>query len=305
MSDLLRRHEVLSFLCLIVVVNALFVAACAEGVLPDGLYNYGRFALLGGVMVLVVYVSRGFFAVLDLFRPLAHWRVSPKWYLLALLWAFSLGAVVLAGKVLFTNTKITDIALQLGVVSNPRIMATLIIGALIGEIVWISYSIKHLSHRHTVFVASLIVGLFWTAWWMPMAYYNYGIIPGLKLAPLLINQTGVALMCGLFYYHTRSALCVLVLQIGVNGSILMLPVLPTTGGENTYWAFSITYFIAAVLLYLYLGPKPLLAREPDSKAAAPNAPRLVNGLDSQVMRKQGHLGVLRSSYVSPTGAVSK
>ncbi len=299
MRDLFRRHEVLTFLSFIVVVNAIFVAACAEGILPDSVYNYGRFALLGSVMLLVVYASRGLWAIVDLFRPLAHWRVAPKWYLLAMLWALSIGILVLAGKIALGVTAFEDLSLQLGVVTNPRIMLTLVIGALIGEIVWISYSIRYLSQRHTIFVAGLIVGVFWTAWWLPMAHYDYGIIPGLKLLPLLINQTGVALMCGLVYFHTRSAICVLLLQIGVNSSILVLPVLPTTGGEATYMAFSITYFLSAVLAYIVLGPKPLLFKQQETDS--------LNALCQQPAQEQsqGHLGVLQRNDVSTKDALSK
>jgi len=302
-SNLLNRHEVMTFLWLIVIINALFVTACAEGFISDRWYNYGRFALLGGTMLGIVYLSRGWKALLELFRPLTRWRIDLEWYLLAALWAFSLGVIVLAGKILFGEARLNDMSLQLGVVSNPRIVATLVIGALVGEIVWISYSIKQLSQRHTIFVASLIVGAFWTAWWLPMAHYDYGIIPGLNILPLWINQTGVALMCGLIYYHTRSALCVLVLQVGVNTSILVLPVLPTTGGETTYWAFSVVYFSAAVLAYLYFGPQPLFqARKP---AEQPDASRRPARQKSRLLDMHGHLGTLKVRYIMPTSEQSK
>ena len=292
MSNLLRQHEVETFLCSIVVINALFVTACAEGFLPDALYNYGRFALLGSALALVVYLSRGGEAIWELFRPLRRWRVAPKWYALALIWAGMVGIFVLSAKLLLTDLSFSELELQFSVVTNPRILMTLIIGASVGEIVWISYSIKHLTFKHTTFAASLIVGVFWTLWWFPMAYYNYGIIPGLTLAPLLINQVGVALACGLFYYHTRSALCVLLLQVGVNTTILVLPVLPTTGGEMTYWAFSISYFLAACLGYLVLGPQPRLFKSDKSP-------------ERRLVERRGHLGVMGRAYSIPTTSSSR
>lgn len=303
-SKLVRRYEVLIFLCLIVVANTIFVVACAEGILPDSLYNYGRFALLISVMVLVIYVSRGSSALIDLVRMMTRWRIAPEWYLLAASWAFLLSIIVLSGRVMSGGVALEDLMLQLDVVTNPRILLTLLIGALIGEIVWISYSIKKLAERQTIFVASLIVGTFWTAWWFPMALYDYGIIPGLNLLPLWINQTGVALMCGLIYFHTRSALCVLILQIGVNTSILILPVLPTTGGETTYWVFSVTYFLAAVLAHLYLGPRPLLSADHPETATAsgPGVPH--DALPYNHSDQGGHLGVLKPSIIRPRVARS-
>ncbi|MHA6263842.1 hypothetical protein ACXYMO_11620 [Arenibacterium sp. CAU 1754] len=260
MRTFLQKYEVFVFLFGIVVVNALFVTACVKGVLPDGAYGYGRFALLGATLVLVVFLSRGTGAVVDLFRPLTRWRVSPGWYVFSLIWAAAICAVVLLGKVALTQTTFDDLSLRLGIVTSPRIVLNIFIGALVGEIVWVSYSVGALSKRHTVIIASAIVGLFWTAWWMPMSYYDYGIVPGLHPLALLISQTGVALMCGFVYFHTRSAICVLLLQIGVSASILILPVLPTTGGQMTYVAFGITYAVATVLAYLLAGPRPLIGQ---------------------------------------------
>jgi hypothetical protein len=239
----------------------LFVWGCAWEILPRGLYNYGRFLLLGLTLVGVVYYSRGASAVADLIRPLLRLRAAPKWYIAALIWGACVAMIVLIGKALFTSANFSDFELQLGVITQPRILLTIFISALIGEIVWISYSVKRLSQTWTLFTSALIVGFFWTAWWMPMAYFDYGIIPGLNPIALLINQTGVALMCALVYFHTRSAFLVLVMQMVFNSSILALPVLPTTGGEGTYLVFSIAYFTSAVLAFAYFGPAPRPGRK--------------------------------------------
>lgn len=268
MRTFLKNNEVYVFLFSIVLVNTLFVTACANGVLPDGAYGYGRFALLGATLVLVVFLSRGIQAVIDLFRPLANWRVPMRWYVLSAVWATLICVFVLLGKIALTGTLFSDIELRLGIVTSPRIVLNIFIGALVGEIVWVSYSVGALGKRHSVFVASLIVGIFWTAWWMPMSYYDYGIVPGLHPVALLIGQTGVALMCGFVYFHTRSAICVLILQIGVSASILILPVLPTTGGQITYAVYGITYVAFTAGAYLVAGPKPIWRKQETPDRAA-------------------------------------
>ena len=50
---------------------------------------------------------------------------------------------------------------------------------------------------------------------------------------------------------------VLCLQLTFNFTILILPMTPVAGGVTTYWVFAVVYFIAALLLFVAFGPKPL------------------------------------------------
>ena len=261
MNRILERSEVFVILTAIVLVNVVFVWAAAEGYFRGGVYNYGRFLLLGGTLAVVVFAIRGWVGIKEIIAPLFKWRVHPKWYAFAILWPLGIASTVLAIKVLFTETRFEDLDFQTQFLTRFDILFTVGFGALIGEIVWVSYSIRRLSRFTSFFLASIIVAIFWTLWWMPMAYFNFGIIPGLTPFSLLINQTGVALICGLLYFHSRSALCVLILQFCVNLSLLVFPVLPTNGGSGTYIFFATTYLTLAVLAYLLLGPKPLFRKQ--------------------------------------------
>lgn len=254
-----RRHEIWIFLVLIVVVNAVFVSAIVYGILPKGLYGYGRFALLAGVLFAVIFVARGMEGVRDALRPMLEWRRSPLWFLFALVWSSVICLGLLGVKGVLTGTD--AIAVNLSIISRPSILVTLLVSSFVGEIVWISYAVRRLSRSFTPYVSALIVGAAWTAWWIPMAIYNFGIVPDLPLAALLINQTGIAAMCAFIYVHTKSGLLVLCMQVMFNAAILVFPVTPAVGGAATYWAFACTYFISALVLFLLFGPRPLLRKE--------------------------------------------
>lgn len=256
----LERYEVFIVLAGIILANVVFVAMAASGYVTGGLYNYGRFFLLGATLLVVILMVRGSSGLSDIVKPFLNWRVKPKWYLFALLWPPVIAMGVLLAKVLLTDFKLADLTFGTQFLTRFDILANVAVGAFIGEIVWVSYAIRQLSKFASVFLAAVFVGIVWTLWWMPMAYFNFGIVPGLEPQTLLMNQTGVALFCGLVYYHTRSALCVLILQLNVNLSLLVFPVLPTTGGEGTYTAFAAAYLICAILGFVILGPKPLFAR---------------------------------------------
>lgn len=270
MMSVLRKYEVWVFLGLIVVVNGLFVSGIGFNILPETLYQLGRFALLAGILGGVVIAARGTEGIMDLLRPMLEWRRSPKWYLFAFLWNPILCLLILGVLYTLRPSGMPKFEPHFGLATNPYIVRTILISSFVGEIVWISYAIRRLSANFTPYVSALIVGLAWTAWWVPMVFYNIGIVPGLPIAALLFNQIGIAAMCTFVYMHTKSGLLVLCLQITFNFTILILPVTPTVGGFITYWVFAVSYFTAALLLFVYFGPKPLFGMRVHKEAFMPN-----------------------------------
>lgn len=242
---------------LILLVNALFVATISAGVIPAHFYSYGRFLLLAVVLALLVGFFRGPSAVSGLVRPMSVWRVAPSWYLLAAAWPPLMCCVVLVLKSLAIRGN--ALHLDLSVFSNPAGLAMVVVGSFVGEIVWVSYAINRLSGRFTVLEASLIVGAFWTLWWMPIVVMGVSVIPGLSFSVLLVNMLGIATMCGFVYAHTRSGLVVLTLQVTLNLMLLVFPVAPYSGGAKTFWLFALVYLLSAVALHVFFGPRPLLS----------------------------------------------
>lgn len=268
MIDFLRRYEVWVFLVAIVIANAIFVGAIKAEILPRALYGMGRFLLLGGLLFALVFVLRGLGGVAELLRPMLKWRVSPIWYLVAICWGAGNMILFLVAKGMVMGTGLSEVTATFNVVSRPQVQVSLFVGSFIGEIVWISYAVRKLSEQFTVYVAALVVGVFWTLWWGPMVVLNIGIVPDLPYAALLINQTGVAAVAAFLYWHTRSGLVVLIGQMLFNASLLVFPVAPVTGGIATYYAFSITFFLTALALFLIKGPRPLFRHGRDVQSPA-------------------------------------
>jgi membrane protease YdiL (CAAX protease family) len=259
LSDIWRKREVWIFLCMIVLVNSLFVVGLNAELLPFRLYNLGRFLLLGLTLATVVFFFRGPAGLRDLVRSLSVWRVNPLWYLLALVWAPMLCTVFLIGKSLLTGTNAFT-GVTFGLVTQFGIMRTVVIASFIGEIVWVAYSIATLSKRFGTLGGSLIVGAFWGFWWFPMILLNKGVVPDLPMAQFLGGMLGIATMCGFVYLSSGSGLVVLLLQIMVNTSFLIFPTAPTNGGGLTSLAFAATYLVASMTLFLLFGPRPLFTR---------------------------------------------
>lgn len=254
-QTLLKDKELNLFLVLIVVANTVFIASLQAGLLPFFLYYKGRFLLLGVVLVAVVFAYRRWSAILELLRPMTVWRINPLWFLFALVWPPATCVLTLLLKGVGSGGLFDAVEVSFATITQPSVFSTVVVAAFIGEIVWVSYAIGRLQKTTGVPLASLIVGVFWTLWWVPIVVINIGVIPDLPLSALLVNQVAVAAMCGFIYAHTKSGLAVLTLQVSLNSSLLIFPVVPDSGGVATYWLYAVVYFVAVFALYATFGPR--------------------------------------------------
>lgn len=267
----LCRYEVWVFLHLILLVNAVFVAGIATEWLQFGLYNWGRFLLLAGVLLSVVFLSRGIGGILDTLAPMKNYRANPAWYLFALLIAPASAALFLLGKSLFQGNDIPTIDLNFSLSTRFDIFRVVVIGALIGEVVWISHCFRMLRHTMSFYLAGLIVGLYWGVWWLPIVLFNVGVVPDMNIAGLIIGQAGIGIMCAFLYAKTHSGLLVSILQVMVNSILLVFPVSPAPG-IATYTQFTVLYFVFPTLLFLAFGPSLYLSWPSLSVARFRNEP---------------------------------
>jgi membrane protease YdiL (CAAX protease family) len=258
--SLLHDREVWAVLVAIVLSNVAFVYAVSEGVIETRYYHLGRFLLLGAVLALGVFAFRGWRAPFELLKPLTVWRFNPAWFVLALLWPPAMAALALVGKGLVLGTGLSEVTARFDVALNPLVLKGVVVGAFVGEIVWVGYALSRFGRSTTVFTSALIVGMFWAAWWVPIVVIGIGVIPGLPIWGLFLGQTAMAVMCGFVYSHTRSGWVVFVLQTSANSAMLIFPVSPHSGGVPTYLAFGVVYLVASTLLYLKFGPRPLFQR---------------------------------------------
>jgi hypothetical protein len=204
------------------------------------------------VLVAVVFLARGFDACVDLVRPMAVWRLRPGWWLFGMLWVPFIATLCLAIMTFVFGKPFDPEAIHTEVALNPGVFRSILIGSFVGGIVWIGYSVGLLSKRYGTFLAAQLVGLIWTLWWLPMVYFNVGVVPELPIAALLINQTGIATLCAAIYLATKSGLLVLFTQVVFNTSILIFPVTPVAGGVDTYWTFAILYYLSAAAIFYVL-----------------------------------------------------
>ena len=254
MREFIRKHELWVFLVFGPVINAFYVYARAEGFIPKAIYNNGRFCLLLFFLMCLVKYTRGNDGIKDIFRPMLHWRVHPKWYLFSLLFAFVIGAFTLLLKGFYSGEEYSSfLKVDFGVLSMRGVVA-LFVWAFLGEVVWVSYCIRELSKIIKPFYASQIIGFVWTVWWIPIIILGEGVLPGIPIVSLGIFMLGIAGMCTVVYRYTKSGICVLILQFALNISLNALSISPSTGGVTTFTAFAIVYFVTMLGFMYFMNP---------------------------------------------------
>jgi membrane protease YdiL (CAAX protease family) len=156
---------------------------CARwGWLPGDPDAYLPFAMLGifGPLVAATYLTareRGRAGVRALFGSLLAWRVSPKWYFVAL---FAPG--ILLSAILWALHHAGHPGPWYFLPSGPQLIIAFVV-SVAEETGWRGYALPRLAPKYGAFGAAGIVGLLWAVWHIPM-FLAVGI--SLSLAPVLI-----------------------------------------------------------------------------------------------------------------------
>lgn len=247
MRDFIRKYEIWVFLVLGPLSNVFFVQARINGLMPGYIYNTGRFCVLLFILICIIKFTRGNKGIRDLFKPMLNWKVRPKWIFLCLTFPTTIATITLLLKALYYDVEYSTFFI-LNITTFKGYMANLV-WAFLGEVVWVSYCIRKLSKILNPFYASQIIAVFWTLWFIPIILLGQGTFPEIPILPAFIFFMGLSGMCAFIYKHTKSGLCVLLLQTMVNYTAVSLPIMPTYGGAPTFIAFAMIYFLTMLGLW--------------------------------------------------------
>jgi membrane protease YdiL (CAAX protease family) len=165
--------------------------------------------------------------VRELLRPLSGWRVRPIWYLVAFgLWpALMLAANAIApllGEAV-PGAPVVPNRPWLPLVVESYLCFALYGGPLNEEPGWRGFALPRLQQRHSPLVASLIVGVVWGLWHVPL--HLMGLYPGGAWGSLIrIQELPRAVVFTWLYNRTGSSLLIAVpFHAAVNTTSLFLP----------------------------------------------------------------------------------
>lgn len=240
-------------------------AAAAQGLidleLPAALGFVSPLAPMLAAMLLSAR-AEGRLGVGQLLRPLLRWRVAWFWYVIALLMfpilallAVSISALAGGGAPDFSNAYVRSIFSQLPsdltpwLLLPPFLLFSLVTSAP-EEVGWRGYALPRLQRRLGAIVASLVVGVLWGLWHLPLFFQPASAQSGISF-PLFFAGTLVTsiLFTWVFNGTGRSLLLVSLLHASFNASNAFLPLLPqVTGGTLQLSLFVVVVGGAALIL---------------------------------------------------------
>ena len=232
----------------------------------------------------------------SLLRRIVRWRVAPVWYGVALLGplALTLGSmalhVALGGQPPGLGALIGALPMVLIIFVYMMIFV-----ALGEEVGWRGYALPALQARYSALLSSVILGVMWVLWHLPL-FFNpdtfYGNLSfGLWLAYLL---PFTILITWVFNCTGGSVLLVMCFHAAMNATTDLWKVLPEySGGETSLSAAeaaaatvrinlmgAIVLWVASAAVVLLYGPRNLSRRPrevlsaPSAESAEPKTPRV-------------------------------
>jgi membrane protease YdiL (CAAX protease family) len=227
----LRRYQ------LVIIIVAIFVATWVVWVpralgVPVGVLGPLWTWAPAVATVIGVGVLRGRAGLAELGRRLLTWRVGWWWYPVVLLapLVFSLtvaGLAVLLGQP-WPEVRPPFLALTLG-----GLLVTLLILILtdgIGEeVAWRGYLLPRLLERRGPVVASLVLGVIWWLWHLPLVWTAGAAIEGQPLWLLLVDLLAKSLIFTAVFLCTKGSLLIAIL---LHATTNLFAVSPTVGADG-------------------------------------------------------------------------
>ena len=191
-------------------------------------------------------------------------RVRWVWYLVSLalppvLMLASLGIHTLLGG---TGLAFNDLAEIYRVI--PVFVLVFFFSVLGEEIGWRGFALPWLQGRVNALASSLILGLIWALWHLPLFWLPGDFHQQLPLTWFLLQTVSITVLYTWVYNATRGNLfIILLLHTASNTAFGVLPMLPEMAGGSLRpaWILAILLALTAVLVTLLNGPKTLTRRK--------------------------------------------
>ena len=150
----------------------------------------------------------------DLLRRLVRWRVAWWWYLVAILGPAAFSAVVAGVYVLAGGSwqAAAPAAFRLSIPALALFLVVLILTDGLGEeLAWRGFALPRLLQRWPVVTASLILGLIWAAWHLPLLWTEGAPLYGYPVWLLVADICAKSILFTLVFVRTRESVLIAVL----------------------------------------------------------------------------------------------
>ena len=274
MAPTIQRHPVATFFVLAFAITwVVWVprAAASQGLLASDLpIVVGQVWSWGPAIaaLLAASLTGGRAAVRELGARLVRWRVGRQWYLVVLVGPAAFSFVVAGLYTLLLGGSWSAAAPQAfdrGVLALVPIFVVLALTDGMGEEVgWRGYALPRLLARHSALGASLLLGVLWALWHLPLFWTEGYPLYQSPIWLLFVDLPAQAIIYTWIFQHTRGSVLLAIL-LHAAGNLFALPQ-ATIHGDLTLSVLEVgAKGLVALVVVAVAGPR-YLARGPRPEA---------------------------------------
>jgi len=253
----LGGHQVTSFFVFTFVFSWYFWGAAAS--IPESRDLYLTLGRFGPTVVglALIYLFKGREGIRDIFSKMVAWRVNPLFYVFAIF-----GTALVVVPAIFAGTYLGGTGYSWNDPSQwYMIFVTfgyvLFFSVLGEELGWRGFALPRIQRDAVALVSSLVLGLVWGLWHVPLWFVPGDFHQSLSLPIFLLQTMGFSVLYTWLYNNTGGSLLITGLfHAASNTTLGLLPVLPMdTGGDTLPMLISVglLWVIVAVVTVAY-GP---------------------------------------------------
>ena len=263
----IRRRPLVTFFVLAFLLPWLVWVPRAVGV-PVGLLDPLSTWFVAVAAVVAAALTGGRAALRDLGRRLVRWRVGWAWYVVVLVGpaVFSVAAagvvVLLEGS--WSAALPAPLANQAWVLLAAFLLGAVLTDGLGEEVAWRGFALPRLLERATPLAASVVLGLLWGAWHLPLLWTEDKPLHGQLFWLLLVDITAKSVLFTWVFLHTRGSVLIAMLFHGATNLFIVSPDVASTGDLALPLLAAGAKWVLVVVVIVVAGPS--LARGPRPEA---------------------------------------
>ena len=204
----------------------------------------------------------------EMLRRLFAWRVGVRWYL------FAVGYMVtIKLAAALVHRAATGDWPRMGEVAWFIVMANIIVTTpwqAAEEIGWRGYALPRLAERLGIAKASLLLGLIWACWHLPLFFIRGLTQTGQSFAVYLLMVPALSVAIAWLYGHTNGTLLLpMLMHASINQTSKIVPMVDPAATNPLALSNSLVAWL--VLAFLWIGAGYFLVRMPKAEALRPAA----------------------------------
>jgi uncharacterized protein len=261
LARVVHHHPLVTFFVLAFGLSWLAVIPYVLGWFPVPILAFGPSL----AAVIVAALTGGWSGLRALLSRLLRWRVGLGWYAVALL-----SPIPLFLAVVYLNVQLGAPAPSRAALTAWSSMAVLLLGFVVSpftgpweELGWRGYALPHLQARHAPLAASLILGVLWAAWHLPM------FVTGLIHWPDALLVIGLSVVFSWLFNHTQGSVLLAFLFHASFDAVggWYIPLFAGADQVRMYWLLAAVVGLLAAVIVL-VGRRRWLAPLPPAAADA-------------------------------------